>query len=229
MNYQLNIIVVEDNDALREVTVEALLGEGHLVTGVDCAEAIVDKASIMPVDLMVIDLNLPGESGLGLTRRIRQSQPDIGIIMVTARGQLAEKKEGYESGADIYLTKPTSVEELGAAIKALARRIKPAAQVKGALRLNLNNLSILGLQNEVKLTMPEATLLSAFICAPQNRVENWQLIELLSKDDAKYSKSNLEAHLARLRKKLVLAGAHGGTIKAIRQVGYQLCVPFVIV
>ncbi|MDD2914426.1 MAG: response regulator transcription factor [Gallionella sp.] len=224
MDTLLNIIVVEDHDVLREVTVAALRGEGHHVTGVDCAEALADMANVMHIDLMVIDLNLPGEDGISLTRRIRQTQPDVGIIMVTARGQLAEKMQGYESGADIYLTKPTSVEELSAAIQALSRRLKPVSHVTSALKLDLNKLSLSGEQGEVSLTAHEAALLAAFVRAPGHRLENWQIIALMGKGEADYSKTSLEVQISRIRKKLVQAGVAGQPIKSIRQFGYQLCV-----
>lgn len=223
MDTLLNIIVVEDHDVLREVTVAALRGEGHHVTGVDCAEALADMADIMHIDLLVIDLNLPGEDGISLARRIRRNQPDVGIIMVTARGQLAEKMQGYESGADIYLTKPTSVEELSAAIHALSRRLKPVAHAAFALKLDLNKLSLSGGQGEVGLTAHEATLLAAFVRAPGHQLENWQIIALLGKGEADYSKTSLEVQISRIRKKLVQVGVAGQPIKAIRQVGYQLC------
>jgi len=223
MDTLLNIVVVEDHDALHEVTVEALRSLGHQVVGADCAEALTDMGA-MQIDLMVVDLNLPGEDGLSLTRRIRKSQPDIGIIMVTARGQAAERMEGYESGADIYLTKPTSVEELGAAIRALSRRIKRAPQRAPALKLDLNKLSLSGESGEVGLSLHEATLLAAFVRAPGHRLESWQLIELLGKTETGYSKASLEVQIVRLRKKLVQAGAAVRPIKAIRQLGYQLCV-----
>ena len=224
MDTLLNIVVVEDHDALREVTVEALRNLGHHAVGVDCAEALTDIEHVMKIDLMVVDLNLPGEDGISLTRRIRQGQPDIGIIMVTARGQVAEKMEGYESGADLYLTKPTSVEELSAAIRALSRRIKRSPQHIPALKLDLNKLSLSGESGEVSLTVPEATLLAAFVRAPGHRLETWQLIELLGKTETGYSKASLEVQIVRLRKKIVQAGAAEQPIKAIRQLGYQLCV-----
>ncbi|MBC7858894.1 MAG: response regulator transcription factor [Burkholderiaceae bacterium] len=224
----LNIVVVEDHDALREVTVEALRGEGHHVAGVDCAEALADQLGVMPVDLMVVDLNLPGEDGISLTRRIRRTQPDIGIIMVTARGQPAEKMEGYESGADIYLTKPTSLGELSAAIQALSRRLKRSAPAATALRLDLGKLSLAGQEEEVGLTAYEAAILCAFVRAPGQRLENWQLIELLSKSEADYSKARLEVQIFRLRRKLTQAGAGIAPVKVLRLLGYQLCVPIVV-
>ncbi len=225
----LNIIVVEDHDALREVTVQALLGEGHHVIGVDCAEALADQLGITPVDLMVVDLNLPGEDGINLTRRIRQTQPDIGIIMVTARGNLAEKMEGYQSGADIYLTKPVSLDELIAAIHALARRIKRPAYHTATLQLDFHKLSLTGEKGEVGLSAYEAAMLCAFTRAPGQRLENWQLIELLGKSEVNYSKASLEVQIFRLRKKLAQVGSDAQPIKVLRLLGYQLCVPVEVI
>lgn len=225
----LNIAVVEDHDALREVTVEALRGEGHRVVGVDCAEALADQLGVLPVDLLVVDLNLPGEDGISLTRRIRQTQADIGIIMVTARGQLSEKMQGYESGADIYLTKPTSVEELSAAIQALARRLKRPAGGAPDLQLDCGKLLLAGVKGELGLTANEVAMLCAFTRAPGQRLENWQLIELLGKSEVKYSKASLDVQIFRLRKKLAQVGAEAQPIKVLRLLGYQLCVPVGVV
>ena len=229
MDTLLNIIVVEDHDALREITVETLRGAGHQVVGVDCAEELVEIAHTMHVDLVLIDLNLPGEDGISLARRIRQSQPEIGIIMMTARGKVSDKLLGYESGADIYLTKPTTMEELNAAIRALSRRLKPAVQLTTTLKLDIHKLTLSGAQSEVNLTAQEASLLAALARAPGQRLENWQLIALLGKADIDYSKAGLEMQIARLRKKLVQASVDDMPIKVIRQYGYQLSVEIRVV
>ncbi|MGI9211733.1 MAG: response regulator transcription factor [Methylococcaceae bacterium] len=123
MDSGLNIIVVEDHDDLREITIEALCVLNHRVKGVASAEMLDEVLEKNDTDILVLDLNLPGEDGISLSRRIRAAQPTIGIIMVTVREQIRDRIEGYGSGADLYLTKPTSIEELQAAIKALARRL----------------------------------------------------------------------------------------------------------
>jgi len=229
MDSMLSIIVVEDHDALREVTVEALRGKGHHVTGVDSAEALAEMGNAMRVDVMVIDLNLPGEDGISLTRRLRESQPDVGIIMVTARSQIAEKMQGYESGADIYLTKPVSLEELCAAIHALCRRINRAGQPTSALRIDPDKLILSGERGEVGLSLNEARVLVAFARAADHQLEFWQLIELTRHTENDYSKANLEVQIVRLRKKLVQASSNEHPIKAIRNLGYQLCVGIQVV
>jgi len=228
MDTLLNIVVVEDHDALREVTVEALSNMGHHAVGVDCAEALDDEVGALPIDLLVIDLNLPGEDGISLARRLRAAQPEIGIIMVTARNQINEKLSGYDSGADLYLTKPTSVEELGAAVQALARRMKRHQQVRPAFRLNLGALFLHGPQDGVGLSAHEAAMLSVLARAPDHRLESWQLIELSGKAEADFSKRTLEVRIVRLRKKLMQAGAVDQPIKAVRGQGYQLCIKLTV-
>lgn len=219
----LNILVVEDNEDLRDATMDALATQGHRVSGVDCAEAIPEQSGLADIDLMVIDLNLPGEDGLSIARRLRQARPGIGIVMLTARNASVDKSAGYASGADIYLTKPASLEELDAAIQAIARRLRPQNLQTASLQLNATKLTLQGAQGCVQLTQSEVATLVALAWAPEQRLENWQLIEHLSRKDVDYSKAALEVHIVRLRKKLQQADGDAASIKVIRQFGYQLC------
>jgi DNA-binding response OmpR family regulator len=216
----LNIVVVEDHDALREVIVEALRLAGHTTIGVESAEELTERLEIHNIDLMVLDLNLPGEDGISLGRRIRLADPDIGIIMLTARSQLAEKVKGYESGADIYLTKPASLDELCAAINSLQRRIGKTVNAK--LWLNISHCSLQGTDVKIELTQRETLILSTFLRMPNQQMETWQLMELLYQGEDDFNKASLEVQIARLRKKLLQAGAISHPIKSLRKVGYQL-------
>ncbi len=223
MAIPLNIVVVEDHDALREVTVEALSQRGHNVRGVDSAEALPDEPGLFPIDLLVIDLNLPGEDGISLAARIRAAQPDIGIIMVTARNQVRDRMAGYDSGADIYLTKPTSAEELIAAVRALTRRIKPDEPAACPLTVHLGSMSLHGPLGIAALSSHETSLLAALVRAKDQRLESWQLIALTDREVTEHSKKALEVQIVRLRKKLQQCGAEEPSIKAIRGEGYRLC------
>lgn len=223
MDPGLNILVIEDNDELREATVDALRVEGYRVRGLDCAEALPEQASWLRIDLMVVDLNLPGEDGLAMTQRVRAIQPDIGIIMVTARSLAADKQRGYASGADIYMAKPVSLEELTAGIQALSRRLKSNTVSPASLTLDLVRHTLYGPnQLELSLTHREAALLTAFGRAAEGRLESWQLIEILGKESAEDPKLALEITITRLRKKLQQAGCTELAIKSIRNWGYQL-------
>lgn len=223
MDPGLNILVIEDNDELREATVDALRLEGYRVQGLDCAEALPEHTARQRIDLMVVDLNLPGEDGLALTQRVRAVQPDIGIIMVTARSLAADKQRGYASGADIYMAKPVSLEELTAGIQALSRRLKSNTVPPASLTLDLVRHTLSGPnQLELPLTHQEAALLTAFGRAAEGRLESWQLIEVLGKENAEDPKLALEITITRLRKKLLQAGCSELAIKSIRNWGYQL-------
>lgn len=226
MDTCLNIIVVEDNDDLREATVDALAQEGYAVQGLDCAESLSELSSWRRIDLMVVDLNLPGEDGLSLARRVRAVQPEIGIIMVTARALVTDKQLGYASGADIYLAKPVSLEELSAAIQALARRLKLRVTRATGFRLDAARHSLRGPDElTVTLSSQESALLVALSRAPDGRLETWQLIEILGKEKAESPKKALEITIARLRTKLQKSGCKDISIKSIRNWGYQVLGP----
>lgn len=218
----LNVVVVEDHDVLREVTMDALRVQGYHVHGVDCAEALGDLA--FQPDLFIIDLNLPGEDGISLARRLREAQPQVGIIMTTARNSIAARVEGYASGADIYLTKPCSLEELLAAVRSLARRLSEQQDVANGWQLRHDTQQLAGPAGMVVLTASEFALLAGLSRAPGRQLETWQMIELLGKRVEEYSKANLEVQLVRLRKKLVQAGGENNVLKAVRGQGYQLAV-----
>jgi DNA-binding response OmpR family regulator len=140
LNKLVNILVVEDHDDLREATVDALSAVGYSVRGVVSAEGIDDEAGRFPVDIVLLDLNLPGEDGYRVARRLRAAKPDLGIIMVTARNFSKDVIQGYASGADIFVAKQVSPEELNAAIQTLARRIRPQEQHAASLSINTQTM-----------------------------------------------------------------------------------------
>jgi DNA-binding response OmpR family regulator len=223
MDSTLNILVVEDHDDLRDATVAALAFLGHVVRGVSSGEALDDELGGFRPDVLVLDLNLPGEDGLSIARRLRQAEPHVGIIMVTARDQVRDVTRGYGSGADIYLTKPTSSEVLGAAVQALARRVSPTGNA-ASVSVNPNTLQLTGPAAVANLSDHECSLLIALATAHDRRMETWQLMEMGGRHTADFNKTALEAQLVRLRKKLEQVGASTPVIKAIRGHGYQLCI-----
>ena len=127
----LKIVVVEDNAALRSVMVETLQQAGHLATGVESTEEFLSLVDPSTPDVVIIDLNLPGEDGIFLAKHVHAAAPMTGIVMVTARVTLQDRVVGYGTGADIYLPKPIHPEELVAAVESLARRL-PEAPLPGA-------------------------------------------------------------------------------------------------
>ncbi len=234
MDSSLNIVVVEDHASLRRVMVQVLSDHGHRVVGLSCAEEVEDGIGDWVPDIYILDLNLPGEDGLSLSRRLRQSHPRAGIIMATTRDEVADKVRGYDSGADIYLPKPVDVNELLAAARGLARRLVSAAPMQmpeavANIVVNLQALHLKGPVGEAALSHAEVTLLSALARAPGQTLERWQVAQNLGQEVVELSKSGLEMRIGRLRKKLVQVSGSSAPLKAVRNQGYKLCIPLSLV
>ena len=227
----LSIIVVEDHDSLRMVTVEMLRQHGHSVIGLACAEDLDDEVGGQYADMFIIDLNLPNEDGLSLTRRIKKVNPNVGVIMMTARHQLSDRVIGYESGADIYLIKPVNPAELLATITALSRRVNGRGNGNSILTLDLKRLVLKGIAGEVSLNQSESLLLHALARAQNHQLDSWQIIDVIGELAVNVSleKSNLDVKMHRLRQKINLACNNKNAIKSVRGQGYQLCVTLTVV
>ncbi len=222
----LNIVLVEDNDDLRELTCQVLTQDGHHITGLACAEELEDLAGGDAIDIFLIDLNLPGEDGFSLAQRIRKAHPLVGIIIISARSDLDDKLIGYDSGADWYITKPLVFAELSAAIKSYARKRHAALQNKQAWdqAVTLEKLQLSGPLGLMKLTGSESVLLTAFARAPGGKLETWQIAEMLAVEVNEAMKNSIAVRIARLRKKLIDIGAPGLVIESIRNTGYRLLI-----
>jgi DNA-binding response OmpR family regulator len=224
----LSILILEDHDALREVTAEFLRELGHEVRGAAEAESFDELMAAAPADVVVLDVNLPGESGHSVCRRMRLSRPDLGIIMLTARGSALDRVAGYELGADVYLAKPTSNEELAAAIASLARRLRPQAQEEARFELQESSRRLSGPAGDLVLSEAEVRLVRALAHAPGRQLAYWQLMEALGLEDATDAKAALEVRVVRLRRKLLELGAPDPAVHAVRRLGYRLVIPVVV-
>ena len=217
----LTIAIIEDNPALCEALTDVLAAEGHDVEGFNSAEAFWARGDASPYDVLVLDLNLPGEDGISFARRVRAINPDVGIVMLTARGEPNERRIGYENGADIYLTKPSSAPELTASVSALARRLRRNRREEPALVLDGAAMTLSGGAEPVALSAAEVDLLTALLDAPNHRVSISRIAALMG-GEVGISKAAIEVRIVRLRKKMMMAGASGQPIKVIRNYGYQL-------
>lgn len=225
---KLKIVVVEDYDTLRRAICNELTQEGHSVTGLAMAEDVDDGVLGSVPDLYIIDLNLPGEDGLSLVKRIRASQPDVGIVIASARSTVLDRVDGYGGGANIFLTKPIDSDELKAIIDSFGQRLSFNRQRDAAaLVLHTLTLRLVGPAGQVNLTQMETSLLAAFSRAPQRGLEHWQVAEHLGAGQD-ISKETVEVKLVRLRKKIAKSGIEGNTIIALRGFGYRLCVPVTV-
>ena len=225
----LVVALVEDDRMLREEVVEHLRAHDFVVHAVSSAAAFDDLAARVALDLFVLDWNLPGESGLSLSRRLREAMPGAGIVLMTARVALHDRLTGYrQGGADVYLSKPVFPDELVAVLCNLGRRVKPAVGGR-AWSLDLRDRTLQGPQpqQKIRLTGREKTLLVALIQAQDHTLASGALCDLYSDDDVEdlMSKRTLEELVARLRKKIraVQEADAEPAIKSVWGVGYQLC------
>jgi len=224
----LKILLIEDSDALREATLAFLQQQGHYVRGVAMAEDIDDMAVGFLPDVYVIDLTLPDEDGLNLTKRLRAAHPNVGIVITTARSQIGDKVLGYQNGADLYLTKPVHPQELLAGLNALGNRLRSSSQPH-FLVLDLSRMQLSGPSGTQDLTASDAQILGALARAPGQKLERWQIAGVVSGSKSEPpSPATLEMRITRLRKKLAAAGASAPHIKALHKVGYALCTPVVL-
>lgn len=218
----LNILVVEDYDVLRDAMVKLMVKAGHRVLGVGTAEDVDDEPMGCLPDMYVIDLNLPGEDGISLVRRIRESAPDSYIVLTTARAQIADRVAGYSAGADNYLIKPVVPEELIAIVQSLSdRRSHKAQTFTQTLFLHTKSMLIKGPHTQASLSQSEVVILGSLARAPDHTMEHWQVGKQLGMDNS-ISKDSQEVRIGRLRKKLIACGAESPAIKAIRNQGYKL-------
>jgi DNA-binding response OmpR family regulator len=222
-------MVIEDYEVLRDTICRVLSDDGHEVVGVAMAEDVDDTPVGFVPDLYIVDLNLPGEDGISLAVRIRRSEPKAGIVIVSARSAVTDRIDGYASGANIYLTKPISSEELRAVVAGFVQRQAEADRGKeGSIALYPLRMQVAGPAYSARLTQSEQVLLAAFARAAQQSLEHWQVAVHLGQGE-ELSKENLEVKLGRLRKKLIACGAEAPAIQSIRGVGYRLCVPVHVV
>lgn len=217
----LRILLVEDNDDLRQAMTLALENSGFFVDAVPCAEDLDEAVTHAPADVFVVDLNLPGEDGLSLSKRLRRAYPHVGIIMATARTQLNDKVQGYESGADLYMAKPFDFAELVAALSAFSRRIDSAVAQRAEWVLNMATERFSGPLAEVKLTASEARLMAAFAAARHSALEGWQVMHHLVGPERDLNANSLHFRISTLRKKIVACGAVDNPIISMRREGYK--------
>lgn len=223
----LSIGLVEDNDDLRESIMEVLAGQGHRVVGFPSAEDLVEAPASDPFEIVILDLNLPGEDGLSLAARLKRVQPALRVVMMTTRTALTDRVRGYDVGADLYLPKPVAADELLAAVRALGRQLH-SDTTQSVLCIDTRSLALRGPQGAVPLNAGDVVMLSALARAPGQRLDYWQLIQALGLDVDAHGKASLAVRVTRLRGKLGHAGIGGDALKSLRASGYQLCVPIEI-
>ena len=220
------VLLVEDNIALREALQDQLSYSGFAVRGVGDGQELNQALAIAVPDVVVLDLNLPDEDGLSIAKRLRQALPQIGIVMLTARVRSIDRQEGYESGADVYLTKPVKPSELTTVLQTLCRRMAPLVSPDSWL-LKMASLQLLPpSQAPIGLTVSEATLVHELALSGE-LLGMSRLVELFGDIDLPEAtnKLRIEQIVSRVRRKMDAALNGQPAIKAVTRLGYKLFVP----
>jgi two-component system phosphate regulon response regulator OmpR len=229
------ILVVEDEADLRDALAEYLGRNGFAVRTAEGAAAARRLLAQQPADVVLLDLAMPGEDGLSLTRWLRAQPACPGIIMITAASDLADRVVGLEVGADDYLGKPFALREVLARVRALARRLMdarphaPATGGSAAPRRVTMGGNILDLQarrltrpdgTEIILTAMEFDLLAAFAARPGRVLSREQLLELAHDKDSDPFDRSIDVRITRIRRKIETEPQHPRIIRTVRGAGY---------
>jgi two-component system phosphate regulon response regulator OmpR len=229
-----HILVVEDDPRLRERLARYLTGEGFRVTAAgDAAEARTQLRAINP-DLMVLDVMMPGESGLDLTQSLRaealrsEQNHDLPILLLTARGAPEDRIAGFEAGADDYLGKPFEPRELVLRIRALLRRspAPPAIEAPtGPVRVGDKEFDVArgelrDADGPIRLTGGEAALMTALASKPNEVLSREEIAEALGMDDS--GERAIDVQVVRLRRKIEADPREPRFLHTVRGRGYIL-------
>jgi len=217
----VHILVVEDEDAIADPLVAGLRREGYDVSRVATGEGALDAS---PTDLVLLDLRLPDLDGLDVCRQIRE-RSRVPIIVLTARGEEADRVVGLELGADDYLVKPYGMRELIARIRAVMRRtasLGPSGTLRaGGLEVDERARRAVLDGRELELTPKEFDLLAALARDPGAAISRQRLLAEVWQTSWYGSAKTIDVHVAALRKKL----GDPGWIETVRGVGFRLHVP----
>lgn len=228
MSDYINIVIVEDYKPLCDMFVYYLSNNGYSAIGVGSASELDEYFANDYANVLILDINLPGEDGFSIARRYRAAYPDINIIMLTTKQEVKDKITGYESGADIYLSKPVSVEELSAAIFSIKRRIIASFNYVDEIKFNVIKREVSNKHRSIQLTRQQSKILSGLIQAEENRLSHQELLELINKFLSEANQKALAVSIFRLNKKLVELGLNDVAIKSDWNQSYQLTENIVI-
>lgn len=228
------VMVVDDDPGVRELLEDYLSGNGYAVVLADSGAAMRERLADTVPDVVLLDVNLPGEDGLSLARHVREHH-DIGIIMVSGAGETVDRIIGLEVGADDYLSKPFDLRELRARVKSVLRRYQrtaaasgaaagdaPARLAFGAVQIELDSCQVFDADGaEVPVTAAEFELLKVFLERPNRPLSRDQLMALTQNRDWDPFDRSIDIRIARLRKKVERDPENPQAIRTKRGLGYM--------
>ncbi len=230
-----HIVVVDDDARLRKRLASYLEGEGYRVTAADGGEALRRVMEATPADLVLLDLVMPGEDGLSLTRFLRETS-SVGIIILTGKGESVDRVVGLEVGADDYVAKPFALGELLARIRSVPRRLNAVSSAPFAAaptsgqevsfagwRIDLSSRALTSPGGEtVHLTAADFKLLSVLVENPNRPIDRDRLLDAVGGRDWQPFDRSIDLHISHLRRKLEDDSRRPALIKTVRGEGYML-------
>lgn len=221
------IFCVEDDSNIRELVVYTLETTGFQARGFEEGKSFLEALALETPDLILMDIMLPGEDGISLLKRLKNSSKtrDIPVIMVTAKGAEYDKVKGLDLGADDYVTKPFGMMELVSRIKAVLRRSGAAKKkaediiVSGSLEINTKKHEVKADGEVVGLTLKEYELLKRLMKNPNIVMTRDSLLEEIWGYDFDGETRTVDVHIRTLRQKL---GKCGERVETVRGVGYRI-------
>ena len=219
--FNTHILVVDDDDRIRELVKQYLTENNFLITTANSAEDAKEKISIIKFDLIVLDIMMPGKSGLEFTLENRKTI-NTPIILLTAKGNADERIEGLEFGADDYLPKPFEPKELVLRIKNILNKTLKTEQIRilefANVKIDLNKLLIIKNDSEFKINNTEKIILEKMINNPGKTFSREDIGQLIELDKER----SIDVIITRLRKKIEIDPKNPKFLQTIRGAGYVL-------
>ena len=220
-NFIAHILVVDDDDGIRSLVKKYLLENNFLITTAENAEDAAKKIKIIKFDLIILDIMMPGQSGLDFIKEFKK-KIDTPIILLTAKGEAKERIEGLEYGADDYLPKPFEPKELTLRINNILDKTKQTNQKRiinfENIKIDLNKLIITKSDKEYKINNTEKTILEKMINSPGKTFSREDIGVLIDLDKER----SIDVIITRLRKKIELDPKKPKFLQTIRGSGYVL-------
>ena len=219
--FDAHILVVDDDDGIRELVKKYLLENNFLITTANSAEDAKEKISIIKFDLIVLEIMMPGKSGLEFTLE-NKDNINTPIILLTAKGESNERVEGLEVGADDYLPKPFDPKELVLRIRNILNKTK-SKNIKRIIefdniKIDLNKLLIIQNKKEFKINNTEKTILEKMINAPGQTFSRESISKIINLEKER----SIDVIITRLRKKIEINPKNPKYLQTIRGSGYVL-------
>ena len=219
--FKAHILIVDDDDRIRELVKQYLNNNNYLVTTANSAEDAKKKVDIVKFDIIVLDIMMPGQSGLDFTNE-NKKKINTPIILLTAKGEPSERIEGLEIGADDYLAKPFEPKELILRIKNILEKTKSKNQRRvvsfSNINIDLNKLLIINKKQEYKINNTEKIILEKMINSPGETFSREEIGKLINIDKER----SIDVIITRLRKKIEVDPKNPKFLQTIRGAGYVL-------